>query len=172
MPIEITTADRGMIHAVLHNLRPDDALEMVACEIDFERLPDQITRHKIFSFCAFDYELGPIAIWGMLPRRSGVGAGFAFGTDHWGKALRPMLRQIRGFVLPWLDYNGYHRIEAAALARREDVARFMAVIGAEPEGILRGYGADGEDFISYRWLADEYRATRSAHCEAHQHAAH
>lgn len=171
MAIEITTADRGMIRGVLQNLRSDDALELAACEVDLDRLPDTIMRHKIFAFCAFDYEIGPIAVWGMLQRRQGVGAGFAFGTDQWGQALLPMLRQIRGFVLPFLDYNGFHRVEAAALARREDVARFMALIGAEPEGIMRGYGIDGEDFISYRWLADEYRYTRAA-CRQADEGAH
>jgi hypothetical protein len=174
MAIEITMADRGMILAVLQALREDDALEMAACEIDYDHLAFTIMRHKIFAFCAFDYDIGPIAIWGMLQRRSGVGAGFAFGTDNWSKALLPMLRQIRGFVLPFLDDNSFHRVEAAALAHREDVARFMALIGAEPEATLRGYGASGEDFISYRWLADEYRYARLARREAHEgpHASH
>ena len=174
MPIEITMADRGMIQAVLLSLRPDDELEMAACEINHDHLAFTIMRHKVFAFCAFDYDTGPIAIWGMLQRRSGVGAGFAFGTDQWGRALLPMLRQIRGFVLPFLDDNGFHRVEAAALAYREDVARFMALIGAEPEGVLRGYGTAGEDFISYRWLADEYRFARSARRQAHEgtHASH
>jgi hypothetical protein len=174
MAIEITNADRGMIAAVLRNLRADDQLEMLACETDLEHLPNILMRHKVFCYCAFDYELGPIAIWGMVQRRQGVGAGFAFGTDNWSRALLPILRQIRGFVIPWLDYNGFHRVEAAALAEREDVARFMALIGAEPEGILRGYGTAAEDFISYRWLADEYRDTRIAHAETDQrpHTSH
>jgi hypothetical protein len=174
MAIEITNADRGMIRSVLHELREDDMLEMSACEIDLDRLPDVIMRHKVFAFCAFDYALGPITIWGMTQRRLGVGAGFAFGTEHWSRALRPMLRQIRGFVLPYLDANGFHRVEAAALAYREDVARFMAIIGAEPEGVLRSYGTAAEDFISYRWLADEYRDTRIVHAETDQrpHTSH
>jgi hypothetical protein len=173
MAIEITIADRGMIRAILGSLRSDDMLEMTASEIDLDRLPDIIMRYRVFAYCAFDYERGPVSAWGMLRRRDGVGAGFAFGTDDWNRALLPMLRQIRGFILPWLDYNGFHRVEAAALARREDVARFMAIIGAEPEGILRGYGTGGEDFISYRWLADEYRYARIAHPqEDRPHAAH
>jgi hypothetical protein len=174
MAIEITHADRGMIKAVLSTLRSDDYLEMIAAEIDLDRLPDMIMRHKVFAFCAFDYNLGPIAVWGMVQRRAGVGAGFAFGTDSWSKVLLPMLRQIRGFVLPFIDHSGFHRVEAAALSYREDVARFMSLIGAEPEGLLRGYGTDGEDFISYRWLSDEYRHTRAATRQADQgsHASH
>jgi hypothetical protein len=171
--VEIVPADRGMIRAVLENLREDDRLELAACEIDLDRLPDVIMRHKVFAFCAYSYETGPIAVWGMLSRRSGVGAGFAFGTEHWGMVLLPMLRQIRQFVLPFLESSGYHRVEAAALARRRDVARFMSLIGAEPEGMLHGYGSGRESFISYRWLVDEYTIARAEHpAPAHRHATH
>jgi RimJ/RimL family protein N-acetyltransferase len=162
MSIEITMADRGMIRAVLNNLRSEDAQEMAACDTDLARLPDVLMRHKVFAFCAYNFELGPVAIWGTILRRPGVGAGFAFGTEHWGKALLPMLHQIHQFVLPFLVQAGIHRVEAIAMARREDVGRFMELIGAEPEGLLRGYGTEREDFISYRWLADEYDDKRVA----------
>jgi RimJ/RimL family protein N-acetyltransferase len=173
MVVEITSADRGMIRSVLNNLREDDLLEMQACDTDLVRLPDIIMKHKLFAFCAYSFDQGPIAIWGMTQRRPGVGAGFAFGTDHWGEALLAMLRHIRGFVLPFLEQTGFHRVEAAALADRDDVARFMALIGAEPEAVLRSYGTAAEDFISYRWLADEYRNPRVARSqEDRPHASH
>ena len=156
MSIDIAHADRGMIQAVLEQLRFGDYQEMMASGVDLNTLPAVIMRHKVFAFCAFDYEDGPIAIWGLVNRRHGVGAGFAFGTEQWPQAVIPMIRQIRGFVLPFLVENGYHRVEAAALARRDDVRRFMGLIGAEPEGLLRGYGTGGEDFTAYRWLRDEH----------------
>jgi hypothetical protein len=172
MPIEITSADRGMIRAVLHNLREVDLLEMMAADTDLDRLPDILIRHKVFAFCAYEIEAGPVAIWGMVQRRPNVGAGFAFGTDQWGLALLPMLHHIRGFIIPYLVQAGFHRVEAAALAGREDVGRFMDLIGAEPEGVMRRYGTAGEDFISYRWLADEHAGARTAHPETYRHAAH
>lgn len=172
MAIEITNADRGMIRFILDNLRSDDLVEMLASEIDLVRLPDIIMRYRTFAYCAFDYEAGPVAAWGMVKRRSGVGAGFAFGTDRWGHALLPMLHQIRGFVLPWLRDNGFHRVEAAAMAQRDDVARFMELIGAEAECVLRGYGTAGEDFISYRWLANEHAHWKPATQQADSHTAH
>ena len=170
--IEIVQADKGHIRAVLENLREDDMLELAACESDFGRLPEIIMRHRVFAFCAFDYVHGPIAVWGMTTRRRGVGAGFAFGTERWNMAVLPMLRQIRRFVLPFLFDNDYHRVEAVALARRRDVARFMTLIGAEPEGVLHGYGSGREDFISYRWLADEYAISRTAYKTHDQHVTH
>jgi hypothetical protein len=173
MPIDITLADRGMMRAVLSNLREVDAIEMMAFDTDREKLPELLMRHKVFAFCAYDLVTGPIAVWGMVKRRNGVGAGFAFGTDEWGAALLPMVRHIRGFVLPYLARSGFHRVEALALACRDDVARFMELIGAEPEGLLRHCGTEREDFISYRWLADEYRRTTTARSqEDRPHASH
>jgi hypothetical protein len=172
--IDITVADRGMIRAVIAQLRDDDRREMEACAVDFDLLPNIIVSHKLFAFCAYDLETGPVAVWGVLARRPGVCAGFAFGTDQWGAALRPMLRQIRQFVLPFLVQAGIHRVEAAALADRDDVARFMELIGAEAEGVLQGYGSERENFISYRWLADEYQhqAERAARSSQNLHTAH
>jgi hypothetical protein len=166
--IDVTPADRGQIRFVLDHLRDFDAAEMAACEMDFARLPDQIMRARVFAFCAYDFNDGPVAIWGMLNRRNGVGAGFAFGTDGWGKAIPVMARNIRRFVVPYLLENNYHRVEAIGLAWRTDIARFMTLIGAQPEAVLRGYGVHGEDFISYRWLADEHGSTLA---EEH-HATH
>jgi len=154
--IHIVNADRGQIRWVLENIRDIDALEIAAAGVDVMHMPDILMRHKVFCFSACDEEIGPIAVWGMIERRQGVGAGFAFGTNDWRKAVLPMVRQIRGFVIPFLHSNGYHRVEAAALAGRDDVAALMHLIGARPEARLRGYGISGEDFISYRWLADEH----------------
>jgi hypothetical protein len=172
MTIDITSADRGMIRSVLDNLREADMIELMACHSDIERLPDLIMRRKAFAFCAYDLVEGPVAIWGLLQTRPGVGAGFAFGTDRWGSALIPMVRQIRRFVVPFLVSTGYHRVEAAAMANRDDVARFMGLIGAAPEAVLRGFGVSKEDFILYRWLADEHRDARIEQGQADLHAAH
>ena len=54
--VEIVPADRGMIRAVLEALREDDMLEMAACEVDLDKLPDAIMRHKVFAFCAYTHD--------------------------------------------------------------------------------------------------------------------
>jgi hypothetical protein len=164
--IEISNADRGMVQAILDNLRVDDAEEMEAAGTDIDRLASTLMRHSQFAFCAWDPELGPISVWGLVLRRPGVGAGYAFGTDDWGRAVLPMVRQIKGFVLPYLVSSGIHRVEAVAMRQRDDVRRFMNLIGAKAEGVLTGYGTCGEDFVSYRWLADEYECDRAEATQA------
>jgi len=163
---EIANADRGMVQAVLDNLRVADAEEMAACGTDMTTLAHMLMRHSQFAFCAWDFDCGPISVWGMVKKRPGVGAGYAFGTDDWGRAVLPMVRQIRGFVLPYLVDAGIHRVEAVAMRKREDVRRFMALIGARPEGILSNYGTEREDFVSYRWLSDEYGYHRAEKAKA------
>ena len=170
--IQIVLADRSQVRHVLQNLRHMDALEISAGGVDIVRLPDILIRHKVFCFAACDDVEGPVAIWGMIERRRGVGAGFAFGTDLWYRAVIAMLRQIRGFVIPFLRSAGYHRVEAAALAGRADVASLMHLIGARPEGRLQGYGISGEDFISYRWLADEHARYAGQEEAVGSHASH
>lgn len=170
--IHIINADRSQIRYVLDNLRRMDAVEIAAGGAALGPLPDTLMRHKVFCYAACDDVAGPVAIWGMIERRAGVGAGFAFGTDLWYKAVIPMLRQIRGFVIPFLRSAGYHRVEAAALADRDDVASLMYLIGARPEAKLRCYGISGEDFISYRWLADEHARHTDQEEKVGSHASH
>jgi hypothetical protein len=171
--IEIAQADVGIIRHVLQHMREEDAAEMTAAGTDMERLPGLIMRHKLFAYCAWSLDRGPISVWGAVLKRQGVAAGFAFGTDDWGRAVLPMMRQIRGFVLPMLVDLGIHRVDAVALRHRDDVRRFMSLIGARAEGVLSGYGIEGEDFISYRWLADEYSCDRTTKAQAFcAHTAH
>lgn len=164
--IEITAADHGMVQDVLYRLREADVIEMTAAGTDIGLLARQLMRHKTFAFCAWSLDHGPISVWGMVQRRQGVGAGFAFGTEDWRRAVIPMIRQIRGFVLPLLIELKIHRVEAVAMLRRDDVRRFMSLIGARAEGVLRNYGTEREDFVSYRWLADEYGCNRAKAAEA------
>ena len=171
--IEIANADRSMIQDVLWRLRADDAAEMAAAGTDMDTLALHIMRYRVCAYCAWAYDCGPISVWGMIQKRRGVGGGFAFGTDDWGRAVLPMVRQIRGFVLPLLVDLGIHRVEAVALLRRDDVRRFMSLIGAKAEGVLTGYGVDAENFVSYRWLSNEYRCDRVEKTQANSaHPAH
>lgn len=158
------------IEFVLDNLRELDRRELAATGCALKDLPRIIVAGSVFAFCAVDGIL-PQAVWGLMPTRNGVGTGFAFGTRHWGKALPAMLRNIRRFVLPLLLRQDFHRVECLALSHRKDVERFLGLIGAYPEAVLRQWGAGGEDFTSYRWLADEHRSERRETVED-RHVAH
>jgi hypothetical protein len=159
------------IQFVLENLRELDKRELLATGVDLDVLPFIILQNSVFCFCAVDAGYMPHAVWGMMVQRKGVGTGFAFGTQHWGKALVPIVKNIRRFVLPFLLTQGYHRVECMALSHRKDVERFLALIGARPEAVLQQWGSGQEDFTTYRWLADEYRAEKRA-ATVDRHVAH
>jgi hypothetical protein len=158
------------VQFVLENLRDLDRRELTAAGANFDFLPMYVMAGSVFAFSAVDDLMMPHAIWGMMPSRKGVGAGFAFGTNYWGKALPAIMRNIRDFVLPFLLEHGYHRVECQALSHRRDVERFLELIGAHPEGTLSQWGIGGEDFTSYRWLADEHR--NQAHKTINRHVSH
>ena len=157
------------IKFVLSNLRELDRHELDATGCVFEQLPRLLLERSAFVFVAVDDFMMPQAIWGLMPTRHGVGNGYAFGTANWGRALPAIMRNIKRFVLPYLMQHGFHRVECLALAHRKDVARFLAMIGAQPEAVMRQWGTHGEDFTAYRWLADEYRARAQ---DQDRHAAH
>jgi hypothetical protein len=150
------------IRFVLTNLRELDRRELTATGCRLEQLPPFLLSASAFCFVAVDDYAMPQAVWGMVPTRKGVGNGYAFGTENWGKALPAIMRNIKGFVLPFLLQHNFHRIECSALSHRKDVARFLAMIGARPEALMQQWGTRGEDFTSYRWLADEHRAKTQA----------
>jgi len=157
--MEVQPASERALQFIIARLRDLDKRELIATGATLADLPTIIMEHSVFAFCAVD-QLGlPQAAWGMSYQRHGVGAGWAFGTNHWGKALPCMVRNIRHWVLPYLLRMNFHRVEASALAHRKDVERFMRLIGAQPEAVLRQWGGGGEDFTLYRWLADEHRAS-------------
>jgi hypothetical protein len=143
---------------IVGRLRELDRREVIAAGMTLDTLPERALGLSVMAFCAIDRYGLPQAAWGLCLPRKGVANGWAFGTEHWGRALPTLMRHIRRFWVPWVLDQGIHRIECSALAHRKDVERFLALIGARPEAVLQQWGVNGEDFVSYRWLADEFRA--------------
>lgn len=161
--IRIEGATYDTVNYVAQHLREQDRIELSATAVDDDLyLADRVMGYSSAAFVSLDEKLVPISIWGLCPLWPGVGSAFAFGTDDWGRALWPMTRHVRRFMIPFLLDNGYHRIECRALATRKDVGRWVTLFGAEQEAVLRSSGKRGEDFILYRWLSDRRPADRSA----------
>lgn len=165
----VEPATEQCLKFIVGRLRQVDRRELAAGGMSIDTLPERAMELSVMAFCAIDRYGLPQAAWGLCPLRKGVANGWAFGTEHWGRALPTLVRHIRRFWVPWVLQNGIHRIECSALAYRKDVERFLALIGAQPEAVLRQWGINGEDFVSYRWLADEHRASTQT---ADRHVAH
>ena len=167
--VTIRIAERPALDYIARNLRDLDYLELAATSPYGDPVPylaDRVLLNAVLAFTAHHDGL-PVSAWGLVPLWPGVGTAFAFGTNDWGKALLPMTRHVRGFMMPFLLENGYHRIECRSLASRPDVKRWLTIFGAEEEAVLRGSGARGEDFVLYRWLKHEPRAAENENISRH-----
>lgn len=155
--IRVEIATVSALQYIAQHLREMDRVEL-ACtsptDDPAQYLPDRIFAHAQFAFVAIEQHI-PLTAWGLVPMYPGVGAAFAFGTEGWGRALWSMTRHVRRVMLPLVLDHGYHRIECRALKGRDDVARWVALLGAEQEAVLRSSGKRGEDFVLYRWLSNE-----------------
>jgi len=91
----------------------------------------------------------PIGIAGFDFIRPGVWQDWMVGTDHaWEKHWRAMTRHTKRCMDAILKQDA-HRLQCVSLASRIHAHRWYAVIGLAPEGTLKGYGANGEDFIMF-----------------------
>lgn len=150
MTVRVEPATLEALQHIVQHLRAIDRDELLATTVgdDLSSLPGRIMQFCIMSFVAADE--APIAAWGIRPMWPGVCTVWAFGTDDWDRALMPMTRHGREFMIPTLLKQGYHRIECRSLADREDTARWLRLFGATPEATLRCYGKSGENFTLYR----------------------
>ena len=135
------------------HLREEDRREVSALSAADD--PERFLPLKIMMFAKEVYVASreyPIAAWGYVELWPHVGSCFAFGTDEWGLVLRHVTNHVRRYMFPRVIAAGYHRMECRALACREDVGRWVSLLGGEPEAVLRKAGKNGEDFIIYRWV--------------------
>jgi hypothetical protein len=137
---------------IAENLRAEDLAEIAAMSPMLD--PRPFLARKIMSHAREAYVASresPIAAWGYVELWPHVASCFAFGTNDWGLVVGAVVRHVRKYMFPRLIAAGYHRMECRALAGREDVARFVALLGGEPEALLRKAGKNGEDMMIYRW---------------------
>lgn len=138
---------------IIANLRPRDREEIFALrwDDDEEKLVNEIMLWSGKMTWAWWRDGVPVALQGAWPVRPGVWSCWAFGTEQWPRVVLAMTKHSRRFIIPALLRARFHRAEAVALATHRDSRRWIEALGAREEGIRRGLGRNGEDFISYVW---------------------
>jgi hypothetical protein len=151
---------------ILHPVTPEAAYAVgLACRerdrLEFGaatgiRQPDELaqwmgTRYGQIDgmLTATDDEGEPICIGGALHIRPGSCALLFYATDRFPEIGLPMTRFIKRRYFPQLEAAGYHRIEAITSASYPEMHKWLEVLGMKREGLLRAYGAGGEDFVQY-----------------------
>ena len=93
----------------------------------------------------------PCGIMGVSPLWPGVWAVWAFGTEEWAKGVIEISRFGRRVIDPFLRERGAHRAQCESHIEHSDAHRWLGVMGATCEGVLKGYGRDGADYLSFSW---------------------
>ena len=153
MSVHIDFGTPEALAYVVEHLREQDRIEMAAMSSFSDPrtfLPSRVLMHSREYYVATREH--PAAVWGYTELWPHVGGCFAFGTDEWGLVMRAVTNHVRRYMLPRIIAAGYHRMECRALADREDVRRWVTLLGGEPEALLRKAGKGGEDFMLYRWI--------------------
>jgi hypothetical protein len=149
------TQDFRYVCALMRDADREEIFATRADDDDQAYADDCLKTMGRFSFIAFAADREPIASLGALSPWPGFAFCWAFGTDRWPEAILAMTKSVKRTMLPALVGQGIHRIEARALAWREDTARWMTAFGARREAILPGYGRHGEAFALYAWTAPQ-----------------
>jgi hypothetical protein len=158
MTIRIEAATAEMLRYILEHLSDIDRIELEATAWDNRRIADALVSRIMDGAMVAMIAKGdrPITACGLVPLSPTVAVAFAFSTPEYRRAIIPVTRFIRGFGTAFAIKTAIRRIEFRALAARPDVGRWVRLLGAKPEATLSCFGKNGEDFILYRWLRDEY----------------
>jgi len=114
-----------------------------------------------FTLCA-SVDDRPVAIGAVLEARPNVASLMFFATDEFPTIAGPLTRFIRRKVLEPMKQSGVHRIETVSMLLHRGAHRWLTALGLEKEaGPFRGYGRNGEPFVQYAWVADDFRAARN-----------
>lgn len=93
----------------------------------------------------------PIALIGYTEQRPGVWRDWMMSTDAvWKKPIA--ITRICRRIMETMEKGGAHRLECVSLATRVDAHRWYRSVGLKFEGILRKWGANGEDAMMFARL--------------------
>lgn len=135
---------------VAKNMRERDREEIYGTR--FEDNPFHLTydvmAQSSFAWVAWRDEL-PAVVIGAGQRHPGVWSVFCFGTDQFGRVAIDLTRFVTKQMVPKLFEIGAHRLECDSHIKHTDAHRWLKICGAWQEGVKRGYGRDGSDYLTF-----------------------
>ena len=137
------------------NLREDDRRELKAsCALDsytaIAGLSLQVSGE--WAWCSW-YKDQPIAAFGVAPGsfiNPHVWSAWAFGTDRFKRAV-PEITRFMLAQQKQIRQAGCRRLEVRSLCGHDIASKWLLAMGANHEGVLRKWGAGGEDFNLWAW---------------------
>jgi hypothetical protein len=94
-------------------------------------------------------------VCGVSPKWPGVWDAWAYGTDHLPRRVLEITKYALNELKPFILSRGAHRLECQSRLDHHQAHSWLRSLGARDEGILRGYGKDGADYVSFAWRKDD-----------------
>jgi len=96
------------------------------------------------------HEGEPVCAVGAIEARPGVWSAFMFASDNFHKVQLFVTKYVRQRIMPYVVEQGAHRVECQSKADYLEAHEWLRrSLGAEGESILKGYGKNGEDFVTF-----------------------
>lgn len=153
-----------LLHVAAH-MRDRDAAEVFALRRDNDRvrlayeLFACLPRMLVGLVAGLDKIENPTAflgIWGQ-DETGGLASANLFATADFPLLARPLIRHVRGSVIPDLLTRGIRRVECRAQADYRTTRRFLAACKARQQGPpMADYGKGGVAFVLYAWCRSDW----------------
>lgn len=147
---------------VLYNLNPADE-EETACQVDKHLRRDQLAYALLMSGdnWAVRHKDQPIAVFGTAPINRATLSVWALGTKQMPRALPQIGRYLTDIHCPDMARHGYRYMEARSHANHALAHRWLRWWGAKQHGGPFEFGVNREEFLLFRWSADDLPAVRA-----------
>ena len=89
----------------------------------------------------------PVGCGGVVLLWPGVGEAWSLSAQGLGRHARALHRIVAERLRAAQAGHGLHRIQASVLADNTPGRRWLACLGFREEGVMRGYGPLGDDFV-------------------------
>jgi hypothetical protein len=152
----ISQKSRNEILYVVERMRDMDRKEIYATSMvtTNTEYADFIVRMAQFGLHGWVASVNnePIAVVGVSPMWGGVASVCMFATDRFNEIALPMTKFIKRHMIPnFVASAGIHRAQCFSMVGHAMAHSWLRVLGAESEGVARGYGMNGEDFELFAW---------------------
>lgn len=158
----------GAVEYLCRNMRELDAREIYNLQ-DHDnpfRLARDVVLAATYGKAAIAEHGGkPAAIIGVSPLRAGIWSAWAFGTRDWSRCAIELTRYAANELRPFVIARA-HRLQCESRVDHHDAHRWLQRLGARPDGLMRGYGRDGSDYIMFSWSRDDVFSTEASRAEA------
>ena len=149
----VHVATFGPLEYIAGRMRVADYEEFAAVREDMDpsAIAQSLLHVSVVAYVVHANDGEPVAAIGAARFTNHVASMWAYGTDRWSEVILSLTKHAIRVMVPELTQRGFHRAEARALASRDDVAKWVGLIGLKHECRLVGFGSEREDFALYAW---------------------